>query len=117
MVSLSTWLDECHPTTSPENIGESLFGIQDGQIERRLSNVARNQLRSIAAKGIEETELAIFSAFDHSMEKFGPNPQDAAIIGLCLRRLALIYRRMLKRYKIFFHDCKSQYFQDSGARF
>jgi hypothetical protein len=77
MVSLSTWLDEYHPTTSPEDIGKSngmlearlpLFGIQDDQIERRLSDVARNQSRSIAVGGIEETELEIFFAFVY--EKF-----------------------------------------------
>src|SRR2546430_720127 len=102
MVCLSSWLYKIRPTVSLENIGELnemleaiLINILDDSIEKTLSLVAREQLRMIAVNGIngiEETELDILSECDSYIDGVGPSPEDAVIIGLCLRRLALLYR-------------------------
>ena len=116
LVSLSTWLFEGHPIISLDNANNSsslLFDIYDDRIEKRLSGVARSQLLRIAAEGFEATEKEILSTIDASMRPNGCNPQDTLILGLCLRRIALLYRLSFKRYKKFFIDCKSQYFFNS----
>ena len=116
LVSLSTWLFEGHPIISVNNVDNAsslLFDIYDARIERRLSGVARLQLSIIAAEGFEATEKEILSTIDASMRPNGCNPQDNLILGLCLRRMALLYRSSLKRYKKFFIDCKSQHFFNS----
>jgi len=87
-----------------------LFSIDDGRIQRRLSDVARSQLLLIAAKEFETTEQEILSIVDSSMKTLGYNSRNAVILGLCLRRMALLYRNGLKRYKRFVIDCKSLYF-------
>lgn len=107
MVSLSTWLAEQHPITFLETAEEatgfpkSILDIDDERIQRRLSFVAREQLLLQAAKGMERTEIAMLSAFDSSLKTDLPSPSDAVIIGLCLRRLSLLYRRVIKRYRKF----------------
>jgi len=76
------------------------FDILDDRIEKRLSLVAREHLRIIAVNeinGVEETELDILSECDSYIDGVGPSPEDAVIIVLCLRSLALLYRRILKR--------------------
>jgi hypothetical protein len=113
LVSLSTWLYESHPMTSFDNVNNvslPLFRIHDDRVERRLPEVARSQLLVIAAEEFEATEKEILSAVDFSMRTLGCNPQNALILGLCLRRIALLYRLSLKRYKKFVIDCKSLYF-------
>jgi hypothetical protein len=113
LISLSTWLYEAHPVTSFDNANNPsplLFNIQDDRIERRLSEVARSQLLLIAAKDFEATERKILSTVDLSMNPLGCNPRDAVILGLCLRRMALLHRVALKRYKKFVIDCASLYF-------
>jgi len=99
--------------TSSDNVNNPslpLFNISDDRIERRLSGAARSQLLLIAAEEFEATEKEILSTVDSSMRTLGCNPQDAVILGLCLRRMALLYRSALKRYKKFVIDCKSLYF-------
>jgi hypothetical protein len=65
-----------------------------------MSPVAREQLLLVAADGIDETEMQLMSEFDALMRDFGPSPQDSIIIGMCLRRLSLYYRRRMRRYKL-----------------
>lgn len=113
LVSLSTWLYETHPMTSIDNVNNQslqLFSIDDDRIERRSSDVARSQLLLIAAKEFEATEKEILSIVDSSMRTYPCNPQNAVILGLCLRRMALLYRVAFKRYKKFVIDCKSLLF-------
>jgi hypothetical protein len=112
LVSLSTWLYESHPVIFFDNVNNPsirLFSIDDGRIERRLSDVARSQLLLIAAMGFEATEKEIFSIVDSSMRTLGYNSQNAFILGLCLRRAQLLYRDGFKRYKTFVIDCKPLY--------
>jgi hypothetical protein len=107
LVSLSTWLFEAHPTMSVDNVHNSsfpLFDIHDARIERRLSDCARSQLLLIAAPAFEATEKEILSTVDSVMKPYGCDPQDALILGLCLRRMALLYRLFFKRYKKFVID-------------
>ena len=110
LVALSTWLYESHPITSVENVNNQnlpLFRIRDDRIERRLSGVARSQLLLIAAKEFEATEEKILYLVDSLMRSPSCSPQNAVIPGLCLRRMAVLYRTAFKRYKKFVNDCKS----------
>jgi hypothetical protein len=110
LVSLSTWLLVSHPmidVTKFEDQNQQLFDIQDDRVESRLSQVARSQLRLIAAQGFEATEREFFSKIDSLMRPTGCDPRSAFIVGLCLRRISLLYRVSFKRYKQFFIDCKS----------
>jgi hypothetical protein len=110
LVSLSTWLLVSHPmidVTKFEDQNQQLFDIQDDRVESRLSQVARSQLRLIAAQGFEATEREFFSEIDSLMRPMGCDPRSALIVGLCLRRISLLYRVSFKRYKQFFIDCKS----------
>ena len=91
-------VDNIHGSSFP------LFDIHDPQIERRLSDCARSQLLVIAAEGFEATEKEILSIVDPVMKPYGCDPQDALILGLCLRRIALLYRLSFKRYKKFVID-------------
>ncbi|KAN0095195.1 hypothetical protein V8E51_015906 [Hyaloscypha variabilis] len=107
LVSLSTWLLVSHPmidVTKFEDQNQQLFDIQDDRVESRLSQVARSQLRLIAAQGFEATEREFFSEIDSLMRPMGCDPRSALIVGLCLRRISLLYRVSFKRYKQFFID-------------
>ncbi|KAE9367967.1 hypothetical protein N431DRAFT_514601 [Stipitochalara longipes BDJ] len=108
LVSLSTWLLEAHPMMYVTNVDnprqQLLFDIQDSRVESRLSQVARSQLMLIAAKGFEATEKELFSKLDALMRPMGCDPQSALIVGLCLRRISLLYRVSFKRYKQFLTD-------------
>jgi len=110
LVSLSRWLFKAHPIISVDNVHKSsslLYDIYDDRIEGRLSDVARTQLFLIAVEGFEATEKEILSTIDPLMRPNRCNPQNSLILGFCLRRMALLYRSSLKRYKKFI-DCKSQ---------
>jgi hypothetical protein len=91
-------VDNVHNSSFP------LFDIHDARIERRLSDCARSQLLLIAAPAFEATEKEILSTVDSVMKPYGCDPQDALILGLCLRRMALLYRLFFKRYKKFVID-------------
>ncbi|KUJ23784.1 uncharacterized protein LY89DRAFT_2675 [Mollisia scopiformis] len=78
-----------------------LFEMSDPSIDPMLSPIARGQLRSIAARAMEETENEILKFFDEAIKK---PPEDVVIVGLCLWRLALLYRTMMKRYKLILYD-------------
>jgi hypothetical protein len=60
--------------------------------------------------GFEATEKEIFSIVDSSIRTVGYNSQNTVILGLCLRRMALLYRYGLKRYKEMSFDRKPLYF-------
>jgi hypothetical protein len=112
LVSLSTWFYHRHPVIYLDDVKDpslQLFSIDDDRIERHLSHVARSQLLVIAATGFEATEKEIFSIVDSSIRTVGYNSQNAVILGLCLRRMALLYRHGSKRYKKFGIDRKSLY--------
>jgi hypothetical protein len=112
LVSLSTWLFEVHPVASVDianSLSLPLFDIHDDLIERRLSEAARSRLLLIAAEGFEAGEKEIFPTIDGSMKASGCGPQDALILGLCLRRIMLLHRLQLKRYKKFGIDGKPPY--------
>jgi hypothetical protein len=85
-----------------------VFTIDDDEIKVKLSNLARMQLLLRAIAGLEEAEAQLLSEFDARMKGPGPNRKEAAIVGICLRRLALLYRKRVKRYK--FHDDGSYLF-------
>lgn len=112
LVSLSTWVLESHPMIDVTNIdipGQLVFGIQDSRIESRVSQVARTQLRLIATKRIEEIEKEFFFKFDSLVRTRRLDPQSTLIVGLCLRRISLLYRVSFKRYQQFAldsGDCK-----------
>jgi hypothetical protein len=113
LVSLSTWFYYDHPVIYLDDVKTpslQLFSIDDGRIEKRLSHVARLQLQVIAAMGFEATEKEIFSIVDSSIRTVGYNSQNTVILGLCLRRMALLYRYGLKRYKEMSFDRKPLYF-------
>jgi hypothetical protein len=76
-----------------------VFTIDDDEIKMRLSDLARVQLLLRAVAGLEKAEAQLLSKFDARMKGSGPNRKEAAIIGICLRRLALLYRKRMKRYK------------------
>jgi hypothetical protein len=102
-------LYESHPVIFLDDVNHpnpQLFGIDDTRIETRLSDVARFQLLEIAARGFEAIEQEILRIVDRSTKKLGYDSQNAVILGLCLRRMALLYRGALKRYKRFVIDCK-----------
>ncbi|CZR56174.1 uncharacterized protein PAC_06062 [Phialocephala subalpina] len=105
MITLSWWLQGSHPTVYPADLedGSSLFSISDGRIEQMLSPIARGQLRTIAAKGMEETEKRLLAFFDAAIKT---QPDHAIIVGICLWRLAMLYRTMMKRYKLILQDAR-----------
>jgi helix-turn-helix protein len=78
--------------------------------------MARSQLLLIAAKEFEETEAKILYIIDSSLKSVSHGPQSAVILGVCLRRVALLYRQMLKRYKRIVIDCRLLNFFDVGRR-
>jgi len=96
------FVDDMHNSSS------SFFDIDDAQIERRLSEVARLQLFLIAAKAFEATEQKILSTIDSALKTYGCDPQDALVLGLCTRRMSLLYRLSFKRYKKFGSDGMSK---------
>jgi hypothetical protein len=113
LVSLSTWFFHQHPVIYLDDVKDpslQLFSIDDNRIEKHLSRVAQLQLRVIAATGFEATEKEIFSIVDSSIRTVGYNSQNAVIVGLCLRRMALLYRYGLRRYKKLGFDRKPLYF-------
>ena len=119
LVSLSTWLFEAHPVIAAENVENAnilVFDYHDKRIERRLAEVARSQLFLIALmgpEGFEPTERKIFSEIDTLLRRSGGcSPQSALIVGLCLRRISLLYRSSLMRYRKFTIDCESLYIVD-----
>jgi hypothetical protein len=102
LVSLSTWFFHQHPVIYLDDVKNpslQLFSMDDDRIEKHLSHVAELQLQVIAAMGFEATEKEIFSIVDSSIRTVGYNSQNAVILGLCLRRMALLYRLGSKRYK------------------
>lgn len=115
MVSLGLWLQGTHPvvelvdlnSASDLNPASPLIIMSDISIHPMLSPIARGQLRSIAAKAMEETEKEILEIFDEAIKN---PPKDTIIIGLCLWRLALLYRMMMKRYKVILYDGKTTKF-------
>lgn len=106
MVSLGLWLHGTHPIVPLVDLNPAspLFIMSDISIHPMLSPVARGQLRSIAAKAMEETEKEILEFFDEAIKN---PPKDTIIVGLCLWRLALLYRTMMKRYKVILYDGKT----------
>ena len=70
----------------------------------RLSCPARDQIIAITAEGIKESERQLLLEFDMIMRTYGPNPRDMVVIGLCLRRLGMIYWKNLRRYRSYSHS-------------
>jgi hypothetical protein len=108
VVSLSRFIYYDHPATSlkqlkkpAQKVLENLpvFTIDDMKIKVKLSDVARMQLLLRAAAGLEKTETQLLSKFDDLMRGNGPSREEAAVVGVCLRRLGLLYRKRVKRYK------------------
>lgn len=104
MISLAFWLHGTHPAIYPADLelhDSPLFPALDSSVQRMLSLTARGQLRSIAVIAMEATETEIFKCFDDAIMK---PPEDVIVISLCLWRLALLYRTMMKHYKVIFYD-------------
>jgi hypothetical protein len=108
VVSLSRFIYYDHPATSLKQLKKPaqkvlenmpVFTIDDTKIKVKLSDVARMQLLLRAAAGLEKTETQLLSKFDDLMRGNGPSREEAAIVGVCLRRLGLLYRKRVKRYK------------------
>jgi hypothetical protein len=72
-----------------------------------ISKLARNQLFKQAVKGIEKIEELVLDEMDGllSGDARGRTKafqgSDPVLFGLCIRRLALHYRRTMQRYKRF----------------
>jgi hypothetical protein len=70
-----------------------------------MSMPIRNQLFSIAANAIEDTEKELLKNIDDLVHGPRPyrdyKPSNPVILGLCIRRLSLYYRRIMMRYKSF----------------
>ncbi|KAE8446327.1 hypothetical protein EG329_012074 [Mollisiaceae sp. DMI_Dod_QoI] len=117
MMSLSLWLHGTHPAISPPDLklhGNPLLKMSDGSIEQMLSPIARGQLRSIAAKGIEETEKELLKSFDYTIKR---PPEDAIIIGLsCIDRRRekqkVMYEAMTTGYSLLYRKSASPYSPD-----
>jgi hypothetical protein len=116
LVSLSTWLLDTHPAKfvsnikDVKNLSSVILDAHDEGLERQISLFARRQLLLVAAEAFEAAEEKILSTIDNSMKPLGCSPQDCLILGLCIRRIALLYRRSFKRYKTFAaSSCKLSY--------
>ena len=81
-----------------------------------VSEMVRRQIFVQAAKGIEELEKEVLKQLDTLINAVSPLRQkkslswdyqcsDPVIVGFCIRRLALQYRRTMERYKQF-GDCE-----------
>ncbi|KAF8855796.1 hypothetical protein BDZ45DRAFT_675964 [Acephala macrosclerotiorum] len=104
MISLAFWLHGTHPAIYPADLelhGSPLFRKSDTSIQQMLSLTARGQLRSIAVNAMEATETELFKCFDDAIMK---PPEDVIVIGLCLWRLALLYRKLMKHYEVILYD-------------
>jgi hypothetical protein len=115
IVSLGKFLDDRRPIDHDEgiNILESLsskshssrFGVKEFnecKAKFQLSIVARTQLYIRAAQGIQDTQQALGRKID---ELFHGEKDNILLVGACLRRLGLEYRRRLERYR-YFHSGK-----------
>lgn len=64
----------------------------------------RGQLFKFAAEKIEELEREVLTQLDDLVPDYRDKPlhaDRALIVGLCIRRLSLYYRRIMLRYKQF----------------
>ncbi|PVH69845.1 hypothetical protein DL98DRAFT_521961 [Cadophora sp. DSE1049] len=127
IVSLGTWITHSHPATTSESLREStteslsdqfsIFDCDEFRMGYRLSCPARDQIIAIAAEGIKESERQLLLEFDMIMRTYGPNPQDMLVIGLCLRRLGMIYWKNLRRYRSYSHSSFIQRIEKSKAMY
>jgi hypothetical protein len=109
LVALSTWLYDVHHVIFFENIDFSIprrFRMDGSLIGSRLSDVARLNILLIAADGYEATQIDIARTVD-DLSVLKSHNQNSIIFGLCMRRIALLYRDALKRYMSFGTSCKS----------
>jgi hypothetical protein len=94
----------------PLEIDRFALSMEDSEgkeaLSRKLGTMTmrvRNQLFRIAASALEEIEPRVLYAIDSGMygrklDRYFRNP---TILGLCIRRLSLYYRRIMMRYRSF----------------
>jgi hypothetical protein len=70
-------------------------GSQNSQ--RYISETVHDQIRLLAAEGLELVEKIVFSELDNINKQVYGNKHASMIIGICLLRLMLLYRDRLVR--------------------
>ncbi|KAF8859636.1 hypothetical protein BDZ45DRAFT_782306 [Acephala macrosclerotiorum] len=72
----------------------------DSHNERYISETVHDQIRLLAAEGLEPAENIVFSELDNINKHVSANEHARMIIGVCILRLMLLYRDRLVRDEI-----------------
>jgi hypothetical protein len=72
--------------------------VDELRTNAKISGYAHDQLRTFAAENIEREEQKVIPMLDKLVcEQAGRH--DPLVVGLCLRRLCLVYRRIAAQYR------------------
>lgn len=80
------------------NLLERLNG--ETEPENFLSETVHDQIRIVAAEGLEPAEKYVFSELDNLSKVVGTRNHARIIAGICLLRLLLLYRDKMIRDRI-----------------
>jgi hypothetical protein len=89
----------------------------EGEGEHFVSETVHDQIRLLAAEGLEPEEKHVFSEFDELSKIISAGNHARIIAGICLLRLLLLYRDRLIRDQIRLElprtkKCESTLYQD-----
>lgn len=73
---------------------------EDSATRRYVSETVHDQLRILAAKGLEPKEKQVFAEIDNLNKLFGKVKNGRIVSGICVLRLMLLYRDRVVRDSI-----------------
>lgn len=73
---------------------------EENHSENFVSETVHDQIRILAAEGLEPAEKHVFSELDNVSKIIGTSSHARIIVGVCLLRLLLLYRDRLIRDQI-----------------